>query len=83
MGAQEIMDHPFFASIDFDMLLKREVEPPFKPKIEEGVIDTTNIARVFTQEIPRDSPVVTEMGATLKAKAHFDDFTYMPSAMPN
>lgn len=78
-GAQEIMDHPFFASIDFDKLLKREVEPPFKPVVTSEA-DTTNIANIFTREIARDSPVTQELGATHKAQAHFEGFTYMPNS---
>jgi hypothetical protein len=27
--------HPFFASIDIDLLMAYKVEPPFKPKIED------------------------------------------------
>ncbi|KAI9913807.1 hypothetical protein PsorP6_005630 [Peronosclerospora sorghi] len=76
-GVQEIMDHPFFASIDFDKLLKREVEPPFKPVVNSEA-DTGNVANIFTREMARDSPVTQELGATHRAQAHFDGFTYMP-----
>ncbi|TDH67131.1 hypothetical protein CCR75_002312 [Bremia lactucae] len=76
-GVQEIMDHPFFASIDFDKLLKREMEPPFKPVVNSEA-DTGNVANIFTREMARDSPVTQELGATHRAQAHFDGFTYMP-----
>ena len=76
MGAQEIMDHPFFASIDFDLLLKKEMEAPFVPTVTSEV-DTNNVANIFTREIARDSPVTQELGATHRAQAHFEDFTYM------
>lgn len=79
MGAQEIMDHPFFASIDFDRLFNREMEAPFKP-IVTSEADTTNIANIFTREVARDSPVTQELGATHRAQAHFEDFTYMPTS---
>jgi serine/threonine protein kinase len=78
-GVQEIMDHPFFASIDFDKLLKREVEPPFKPVVSSEA-DTGNVANIFTREMARDSPVTQELGATHRAQAHFDGFTYMPGS---
>jgi len=71
------MDHPFFASIDWDRLARREVEAPFKPVVSNEV-DTTNVANVFTREIPRDSPVTQQLGATHRAQAHFEGFTYMP-----
>ncbi|CCI48196.1 unnamed protein product [Albugo candida] len=79
MGAQEIMDHPFFASIDFDLLLKKEMEAPFVPTVTSEV-DTNNVANIFTREIARDSPVTQELGATHRAQAHFEDFTYMPGS---
>ncbi|KAI9916296.1 hypothetical protein PsorP6_016932 [Peronosclerospora sorghi] len=70
-GVQEIMDHPFFASIDFDKLLKREVEPPFKPVVNSEA-DTGNVDNIFTREMARDSPVTQALGATHLAQAHFD-----------
>lgn len=29
----EVMEHPFFADIDFEKLVKREIKPPFAPKL--------------------------------------------------
>ncbi|GLD95185.1 hypothetical protein PINS_up003827 [Pythium insidiosum] len=78
-GAQEIMDHPFFASIDFDKLMKKELEPPFKPVVTSEA-DVSNVANIFTREIARDSPVTQELGATHRAQAHFEGFTYMPTS---
>ena len=34
-GAEEIMDHEFFNSIDWDVLYKKEVTPPFRPTIKD------------------------------------------------
>ena len=31
--AEEIKEHPFFADIDWKKLAKRQVKPPWKPKI--------------------------------------------------
>ena len=30
---EEVMRHPFFAGIDFEKLLNRTYQPPFKPKV--------------------------------------------------
>ena len=30
---EEIIRHPFFAGIDFDKLLNKVYQPPFKPKV--------------------------------------------------
>jgi hypothetical protein len=32
-GDQAILTHPFFKEIDWEALEKRQVRPPFKPKI--------------------------------------------------
>jgi serum/glucocorticoid-regulated kinase 2 len=34
---QEILDHPFFASLDFEKLLKKELDPPYKPVINDDL----------------------------------------------
>lgn len=78
-GVQELMDHPFFASIDFDKLLAKELEPPFKPVVTSDA-DVSNVANIFTREPARDSPVTQELSATHKVHAHFDDFTYVPGS---
>ncbi|KAI9906729.1 hypothetical protein PsorP6_003210 [Peronosclerospora sorghi] len=70
-GVQEIMDHP----VDFEKLLKREVEPPFKPVVNSEA-DMGNVVNIFTRKMSRDSPVTQELGATHRAQAHFDGFTY-------
>ena len=32
-GHKEIKSHPFFSSIDWNKLLKKEIEPPYKPHL--------------------------------------------------
>ncbi len=32
-GAKEIKEHPFFSDIDWEMVLQKKYEPPFKPKV--------------------------------------------------
>lgn len=34
-GVEEIIKHPFFASVDIDKLMKREIDPPYMPNIKE------------------------------------------------
>ena len=36
-GAAEIKAHPFFAPIDWDLLIERKLEPPFKPDVNTNV----------------------------------------------
>jgi serum/glucocorticoid-regulated kinase 2 len=41
-GVDEILGHPFFASINFDELLIKKIEAPFKPKLSSNVLDVSN-----------------------------------------
>jgi serine/threonine protein kinase len=47
--AEEIKQHPFFADLDWEKLLKKEIEAPWKPAIESD-IDTSNFDAQFTQQ---------------------------------
>lgn len=73
-GAQEIKSHPFFASIDFDALLQKRIEPPFKPVVT-GTEDTRNVDKTFTT-IPAAVTPTPADGALSKVNEDFKDFTY-------
>lgn len=34
-GVEEIKNHVFFATIDWDALYKKEIKPPFKPTVSQ------------------------------------------------
>jgi hypothetical protein len=36
-GIEEILKHPWFRNLDIDKLLRREIEPPYKPEIKEDL----------------------------------------------
>ena len=48
-GEEDIKNHPFFASIDWDKLMSKHVIPPFKPKVSSD-FDASNFDPVFTNE---------------------------------
>lgn len=48
--AEELKAHPFFADIDWDALTKKNVVPPFKPKLK-SVLDTSNFDPEFTNAL--------------------------------
>ena len=50
----EIKQHPFFASIDWVALSKKEIQPPFRP-IVTGKEDFSNFDKEFTAEQPEES----------------------------
>ncbi|XP_062510728.1 ribosomal protein S6 kinase 2 beta-like isoform X2 [Corticium candelabrum] len=75
-GIENIKQHVFFSSIDWDRLFRREVKPPFKPAVSRD--DTFYFDREFTQRTPRDSP-----GAPVSAKSHqlFKGFSFIAPAV--
>lgn len=81
--AAEIKKHPFFRSIDWDKLFKKEVEPTFKPKVKSEA-DISQIDPVFTSEKAVDSVVETsELAKTAEGdNDDFNGFTYVaPTVM--
>ncbi|KAI6226371.1 Serine/threonine-protein kinase sgk-1 [Aphelenchoides fujianensis] len=55
----DIKHHPFFASIDWDKLLRRELKPPFIPRVR-GDGDTTYIASEFTDIEPNPASLIPQ-----------------------
>ncbi|KAJ7095813.1 kinase-like domain-containing protein [Mycena belliarum] len=73
-GAAEIKKHAFFASTDFDKLLQKKIQPPFKPNVTSPV-DVSNFDTVFTVEPPVDS-VVENSNLSQTVQAQFSGFSY-------
>ncbi|KAG1687564.1 hypothetical protein DVH05_004761 [Phytophthora capsici] len=93
-GPLEIMGHPWFEGVDWDALLNRRMEPPFKPVTKDihGSRARTSSAalnanlqyvpNIFKQQEVADSPVVSVLGSSTGSgimAMHFDDFSYMGS----
>ncbi len=55
--AEEVKQHAFFKSIDWDDLLKRNIPAPFVPRIS-STTDVSNFSEEFTSMPPIDSPSV-------------------------
>jgi len=73
---EDIKEHPFFASIDWDKLYKKQIDPPYKPKVKGGDGDTSLFDTTFTAEPVVDS-VVPDSEIALAAGADgFSGFTY-------
>ncbi|KAI0087835.1 AGC/Akt protein kinase [Irpex rosettiformis] len=80
-GADDIKKHAFFAKhLDFNKLLKKEIQPPFKPSVTSPV-DVSNFDTVFTAEQPLDS-VVEGSQLSQTVQAQFVGFSYDGSHMP-
>ncbi|KAG6453453.1 hypothetical protein O3G_MSEX008159 [Manduca sexta] len=72
-GIEDIKNHEFFASIDWEGLYKKEVIPPFRPAVSRAD-DAFYFDSEFTCRTPRDSP-----GVPASANAHelFRGFSFV------
>eukprot|EP01083_Nonionella_stella_P044270 119260_1 len=71
---KEITTHPFFKTIDWDSLYRKEIDPPYKPKVN-GIDDFSNFDTMFTKEAAVDS--YKEPPKAMQ-KNPFADFDYAP-----
>lgn len=70
-----VKTHPFFKGMDWDALYRREICPPFKPRLlREG--DLRNFDSAFTDETPADSVVISKLSTKAKQKNVYEGFTY-------
>ena len=67
-GADEIKRHLFFEKIDWQRLVQKKIQPPFKPSVRSPV-DVSNFDTVFTAEQPLDSVVEgSQLSQTVQAQ---------------
>ncbi|XP_078011173.1 ribosomal protein S6 kinase alpha-2 isoform X3 [Phascolarctos cinereus] len=76
-GVEEIKRHPFFVTIDWNKLYRKEIKPPFKPAVGRPE-DTFHFDPEFTSRTPTDSP-----GVPPSANAHhlFRGFSFVASSL--
>ncbi|KAM6186480.1 ribosomal protein S6 kinase alpha-2 isoform 2-T2 [Rhynchocyon petersi] len=76
-GVEEIKRHPFFMTIDWNKLYRKEIKPPFKPAVGRPE-DTFHFDPEFTSRTPTDSP-----GVPPSANAHhlFRGFSFVASSL--
>uniref|UniRef100_A0A452EVR7 Ribosomal protein S6 kinase n=1 Tax=Capra hircus TaxID=9925 RepID=A0A452EVR7_CAPHI len=76
-GVEEIKRHPFFVTIDWNKLYRKEIKPPFKPAVGRPE-DTFHFDPEFTARTPTDSP-----GVPPSANAHhlFRGFSFVASSL--
>jgi len=71
----EIKRHPFFAPLDFEKLILKQIKPPFIPEVH-GEDDTSNIDSTFTDEpvsVEEDEPAAQADNS----QQSFEGFTYV------
>jgi len=74
-GIVFIKKHPWFAPIDWEKLEKKELNPPFKPKVRSET-DTRQFDTTFTREVAQDT-VVEHSAAAVKGKEDFHNFSFI------
>ncbi|GFR27916.1 putative protein kinase C delta type homolog [Trichonephila clavata] len=72
--AGEIKDHQFFSTIDWEKLEKKEIPPPYKPRVTSDS-DTRNFDRQFTCLPPTLEPIESEI-LPLINQGQFQGFSY-------
>ena len=76
-GGREIMEHPWFASVNFNALMSSNPpEPPFKPDVK-GETDTKYVSREIVNQPAKDS-IVNASSASKRqaAEADFGNFDF-------
>ncbi len=73
-GEEAIKHHSFFRSIDWDKMEKRQIKPPFKPKMKSKK-DVANFDQEFTREDPVLTPINPELVKTINQE-EFKGFSF-------
>jgi serum/glucocorticoid-regulated kinase 2 len=73
-GSEEIKNHSFFRSIDFQKLENKQYIPPFIPGVKDN-FDTSNFDQEFTSELPVDSVVNEYLSDSVQKQ--FGGWTYV------
>ena len=77
---EQIKAHPWFSSIDWDLLLAKEITPPYIPPVK-GKLDTSQVDPTFTTEEPTLS-LMPDSNISSTLQQNFEGFTYVaPSGM--
>merc|ERR1719336_2824601 len=71
-GISDIKNHQFFASIDWDKLMKKKITPPFQPTVVAD--DAFHFDTEYTSRTPKDSPAVPASATTHEL---FRGFSYV------
>lgn len=73
--ADTVKRHPWFLDLNWEMCMRKELEPPFRPAII-GKGDVRYFDKVFTGEEPRESPASNSMTSIQKVANRYEGFTF-------
>jgi len=77
----DVKAHPFFKTLSWEKLMKKEIDPPYKPKTKSST-DTNNFDSTFTSEPVVDSVVAPSTLSQTMADGteSFGGFTFDPKS---
>lgn len=78
--AHEIMNHPFFASVNWADLVAKKIPPPFKPQVESET-DTRYFDSEFTGESVELTPPENDASLARIQEEQFPQFSYQVSVV--
>jgi len=78
-GGDEVKAHPWFSDLEWEKLIRKEIEPPFKPKVRSQD-DTSQIDPQFTRERPIDSVAETSV-LSESVQNNFSGFSYVSESV--
>jgi len=71
---KEIQMHSYWDGMDWDKLLAKEIDPPYKPQVKSSETDITNFDVSFVKQLPLD----THVSPPLISEDGFQGFSYQP-----
>eukprot|EP01087_Luapelamoeba_hula_P007388 TRINITY_DN1815_c1_g1_i1.p1 TRINITY_DN1815_c1_g1~~TRINITY_DN1815_c1_g1_i1.p1 ORF type:complete len:461 (+),score=104.74 TRINITY_DN1815_c1_g1_i1:164-1546(+) len=77
---RQIKAHPYFASIDWAKLERKELEPPFIPQVKNST-DTQNFSDDFTSQPLNSLPTNSYCELSATVQDQFKDFSYTSSKL--
>lgn len=78
-GGDEVKGHPWFQDIEWQKLIRKEIDPPFRPKVRSND-DISQIDPQFTRERPIDSVAETSV-LSESVQNGFDGFSYVSESV--
>jgi len=73
-----IKAHPYFKGVDWEKIVRKEVDPPFVPDVK-GKTDTSQVDREFLAETPKLS-VDKDSNLSSTLQQNFEGFTFVNSS---
>jgi len=75
-GIHQIKKHPFLKGIDWELVAKKKLKPPFVPKLD-GPLDLRNISANYVKEDVSREQEEDPLSYDQKRERHMSEFTYM------